>query len=113
MTQEKKITVYSLERHQQLRGAGKFFLSKDIHENIFYFTSWRPLRDIRIEFGSLDGDFSATLKIFDRTLVEGKTSQEMKTVDIPFGFFGGRKALSLHYSGFRLDFLDLQRFTFT
>ncbi len=78
-----KITFYSLNRHQQLRGPGKFLLSKDIHEYIFYFTSWRQLKDIRIDFGSLDGDHSATLKIFDHTLFDGETSQEMKTVEIP------------------------------
>ena len=78
-----KITFYSLERHQQMRGPGKFLLSKDVHTYIFNFTSWRELKDIKIDFGSLDGTFVATLKLFDRTLFEGETSMEMKTLSIP------------------------------
>jgi len=77
-----KITFYSLERHQQMRGPGKFLLSKDVHTYIFNFTSWRELQDITIDFGSLDGTFFATIKLFDRTLFEGETSKEMKTLDI-------------------------------
>ena len=78
-----KITFYSLERHQQMRGPGKFLLSKDVHTYIFNFTSWRELKDITIDFGSLDGTFLATLKLFDRTLFEGETSKEMKELRIP------------------------------
>ncbi len=78
-----KITFYSLERHQQMRGPGKFLLSKDVHTYIFNFTSWRELKDIKIDFGSLDGTFFASLKLFDRTLFEGETSKEMKTLRIP------------------------------
>lgn len=78
-----KITFYSLERHQQMRGPGKFLLSKDVHTYIFNFTSWRELKDITIDFGSLDGTFLATLKLFDSTLFEGETSKEMKTLRIP------------------------------
>jgi hypothetical protein len=78
-----KITFYSLERHQQMRGPGKFLLSKDVHTYIFNFTSWRELKDIKIDFGSLDGTFVATLKLFDCTLFEGETSMEMKTLSIP------------------------------
>ncbi|MCJ7580140.1 MAG: hypothetical protein MUP98_06360 [Candidatus Aminicenantes bacterium] len=78
-----KITFYSLERHQQMREPGRFLLSKDVHTYIFTFTSWRELEDITIDFGSLDGTFKATLKLFDSTLFEGETSKEMKTLRIP------------------------------
>ncbi len=78
-----KITFYSLERYQQMRGPGKFLLFKDVHTYIFNFTSWRELKDITIDFGSLDGTFLATLKLFDSTLFEGETSKEMKTLRIP------------------------------
>ncbi|MGD2294530.1 MAG: hypothetical protein PVF22_01675 [Candidatus Aminicenantes bacterium] len=78
-----KITFYSLERHQQKREQGKFLLSKDIHSYVFYFTSWRPLTNIQTEFGSLEGNFLVTLKLFDRVLFEGETSGEMKSLEIP------------------------------
>ncbi|MFC2160241.1 hypothetical protein ACFLRX_01160 [Acidobacteriota bacterium] len=78
-----KITFYSLESHQQMRGPGKFLLSKDVHTYVFNFTSWRELKDITIDFGSLDGTFQATLKLFDSTLFEGKTSKEMNSLKIP------------------------------
>ena len=78
-----KITFYSLEPHQQMREPGKFLLSKDVHTYIFNFTSWRELKDIKIDFGSLDGTFLVSLKLFDRTLFEGETSMEMKTLHIP------------------------------
>ena len=78
-----KITFYSLERHQQMREPGTFLLSKDVHTYIFNFTAWRKLKDIKIDFGSLEGIYVATIKLFDRTLFEGETSMEIKTLRIP------------------------------
>lgn len=78
-----KITYYSLERHQQLRSQGRFLLSKDAHSYMFTFTSWRQLKDIRLEFGSLEGRYHLSLKLFDHELFDGETDQEMKTLEIP------------------------------
>ncbi len=78
-----KITFYSLEHQQTLGEQGKFLLYKDVHTYIFNFTSWRELKDITIDIGSLDGTFLATLKLFDSTLFDGETSKEMKTLRIP------------------------------
>jgi len=43
------------ERLNELRQQGKFLLSKDIHSYMFTFTSWRELKNIHLEFGSLEG----------------------------------------------------------
>ena len=98
-----KITFYSLERHQQMRGPGRFLLSKDVHDYNFYFTSWRKLTNLRIDFGSPDGDFFTMLKLFDRILFEGETSREIKTVDIPFPPSFRYKKTNLYILRFRLS----------
>jgi hypothetical protein len=78
-----KITYFSLERHQQMRQQGKFLLSKDVHSYLFTFTSWRELTDIRLEFGSLEGSYRLSIRLFDQMLFEGQTDSEIKTLDVP------------------------------
>jgi len=78
-----KITYFDLERHQQLRQQGKFLLSKDVHSYLFSFTSWRELKDIRLEFGSLEGRYRISIRLFDETLFEGETDKETKILNVP------------------------------
>lgn len=76
-----KITFYALERHQQMREQGKFLLSKDNHTYLFTFTSWRELRDIGLEFGSLEGRYKISVRLFDQILFEGETNRQIKTLN--------------------------------
>jgi len=76
----KKIILYSINRNAQMREPGKFYLLRDNRSYKFHFTSWREIQKMKIEFGSLEGDYQVELRIFDKLLFKGKTSKEIKTL---------------------------------
>jgi len=75
-----KIILYSHSRAAQMREPGKFYLSEADRFYSFYFTSWRKIQKIKIELGSLEGDYQVELRIFDELLFRGKTTKEIKTL---------------------------------
>jgi len=62
---------------------GKFHLPEDNRPYVFYFTSWRKIKKFQINFGSLEGNYYVEIKFFDLELFQGKTIQEIKTLDFP------------------------------
>ncbi len=77
-----RISYYNLGRDVQMKQdqPGRFTITKDNHTADLYFTSWRKIKNLKIEFGSLEGKYQVRLKFFDRTLYEGIVAREMKTV---------------------------------
>jgi hypothetical protein len=75
-----KITFYSLGRVAQMKEPGKFYLPEAKRHYIFYFTSWREAKEFQIEFGSLEGEYSVEIKLFDLELYKGKTAKELRTL---------------------------------
>jgi hypothetical protein len=76
----KTIGFYSLDRFSKMRNPGEFHLSKSSYEYIFRFTSWRRIEKLRLKFGAVDGEHYVKIKLFDTTLFEGNTSDEIRTI---------------------------------
>jgi hypothetical protein len=80
-----RISFYDLGPHVQMKEEepGRFTITKDNHALDLYFSSWRKLENLEIEFGTLEGEYRVTLEFFDEELFSGIISQEMKTVVCP------------------------------
>jgi hypothetical protein len=59
---------------------GKFQLPRDNRAYVFHFTSWQKLKELLIDFGSADGVFDVEVRLFDRVLFDGKTSNNIQTL---------------------------------
>lgn len=75
-----KIRFYSLGRVAQLVEPGVFHLPRDNRPYIFHFTSWRKIKEFRIDFGSEEGIFEVKLSFFDQILYNGETTHTIKTL---------------------------------
>ena len=78
-----KITSYSLGRVARMGEPGKFQLPRDNRAYIFHFTSWQKLKEIRMEFGSTEGEFEVEVHFFDDILFKGETSYDFATLQLP------------------------------
>ena len=80
-SQGERIGFYNLSRvARPTDPAGRFQLLQDNRAYDFYFTSFRRLSRIPIDFGSEKGVYSLKLSLFDTPLFQGKTMREFKTV---------------------------------
>ncbi|MFW6139873.1 MAG: hypothetical protein ACOC5S_00780 [Acidobacteriota bacterium] len=77
-----KLTFYSLNRAVSIKKAGEFRLTRDKRSYQFFFTSWRKINKLRIEFESPQGEYKVDARYFDRLLIEDWISDEKKSVDI-------------------------------
>ena len=75
-----KLTFYGLSRVALMREPAKFSLLEDNRDYDFYFSSWRKYQELKVEFGSLEGDYNLGLRFFDEPLMEEKTAKEIRTV---------------------------------
>jgi len=74
-----KLTFYGLSRVALMRQPARFSLLEDNRDYNFYFTSWRKFREVKVEFGSLEGDYTLGLRFFDQPMAEEKTGKEIRT----------------------------------
>jgi len=87
-----KLTFYSLGRVIRMPSPGQFQLPRDKRSYVFYFTSWRPLDEFLLNFGSLDGEFDVDIMYFDLSLFKGQISKEMKSIQVfPSAFYRFKK----------------------
>jgi len=77
-----KLTFYSLGRVARMSEPGVFHLPRDGRSYTFYFTSWRPLRELRMEHGSGHGEFAAEVRFFDLELFKGRVSHDAATLRV-------------------------------
>jgi hypothetical protein len=77
-----RISYYDLGRHVQMKQdkPGRFTITKDDHALDLHFTSWRKIENLKIEFGSSEGEYQVKLRFFDQELFSGIVNQEMKTL---------------------------------
>lgn len=76
----KKIGFYGLSRVALMREPGKFDLLQDNRFYNFDFTSRRKIQELKIEFGSLAGNYELNLALFDHPAFTEKTAREIKTI---------------------------------
>ena len=82
-----KLTFYSLSRLVEMQKPGEFRISQDNRTYQFYFTSWREIKKLDIEFRSLRGEHSVECRYFDRVFFKGRTTEQEKSMaltDLPF-----------------------------
>lgn len=77
-----KVAFYSLGRVARMTEPGAFLLPQDNRDYVFFFTSWRKIDGFRITFGSTAGEYDVRVGYFDAVLFEGRTSQEIKSLEI-------------------------------
>jgi hypothetical protein len=75
-----KLTFYGLSRVALMREPAKFSLLEDNRDYDFTFASWRKIQKLKVEFGSLAGDYLLRLRFFDQPVMEEKTGKEVRTV---------------------------------
>jgi len=75
-----RISYYDLGQHVQMKEdePGRFTITKDDHELDLHFTSWRKIENLKIEFGSSEGEYQVNLRFFDQELFSGIVNQEIK-----------------------------------
>jgi len=87
-----KLTFYSLGKVIRIPSPGQFQLPRDNRSYVFYFSSWRPLDELMLNFGSLDGEFDVDIKYFDMSLFKGQISKEKKSIQVsPSAFYRYKK----------------------
>lgn len=74
-----KLTFYGLSRVALMREPAKFSLLEDNRDYDFTFVSWRKIQKLKVEFGSLAGDYLLRLRFFDQPVMEEKTGKEVRT----------------------------------
>lgn len=74
-----KLTFYGLSRVALMRQPGRFALLEDNRDYSFTFTSWRKYSEIKIEFGSLEGEYALKMRFFDQPMTDEKTRREIRT----------------------------------
>jgi hypothetical protein len=78
-----KITFYAYSRSARMTSLGVFDLIEDNRLYSFYFSSWRELPELRLDLGSERGAYEAEIKYFDKTIFQGETKDEIKTLFFP------------------------------
>jgi len=73
-----KITFYAYSRSARMAEPGRFELVESNRKYSFYFSSWRKIHELLLEFGSAKGIYDIKLTYFDTVLFEGKTSEGIK-----------------------------------
>ena len=76
-----RISFFDLGPHVQMKEdePGRFTITKDNHTLDLYFTSWRELEDLEVEFGPEEGEYHVKLEFFDDEVFSGIVSKEMKS----------------------------------
>jgi hypothetical protein len=74
-----KITFYAYSRSARMNSPGVFDLIEDNRLYSFYFSSWRKLPNLHLDFGSEKGVYAVEIKYFDQTIFQGRTKAEIKT----------------------------------
>jgi hypothetical protein len=77
-----KVIFYSLSRSSRLVEPGKFQLREDNRAYRFNFRTERPLEELKISFGSTQGDYACEMKIFDEPFFRGETAREIKNLNL-------------------------------
>jgi hypothetical protein len=78
-----KVAFYAYSRSARMTAPGVFDLIEENRPYSFYFTSWRELPDLQVDFGSEKGVYAVNIKYFDKTLFRGQTEEEIKTFRFP------------------------------
>jgi hypothetical protein len=63
-------------------GPGRFRLREAGRSYRFYLTTRRPAKEMRISLGSLQGKYDYSISLFDEVLVQGRTVQEIQSLDL-------------------------------
>jgi hypothetical protein len=78
-----KMVFYSLSRSSRQVEPGRFQLREDNRPYRFNFVTEKPVRELKIFFGSTRGDYPCQIKIFDEAVFRGETAREIRTLDLP------------------------------
>jgi len=78
-----KITYYAYSRSARMTEPGTFHLVEGNRAYSFYFTSWRDIPKIQLEFGSTVAAYDVEIKYFDAVIFNDKISKEIKTIHYP------------------------------
>jgi hypothetical protein len=79
----KSLGFYKLDQYAKMVNPGEFHLTKNFHDYRFQFTSWHPIKELKLEFGASEGVYNIEIKLFDRNVFKGKTSNEVKSISVP------------------------------
>ena len=66
-----------------MKEPGEFGILLDDLSLDMIFTSWRDIQNLKIEFGSLKGEYRVKLRFFEEELFDGIVTREFRTVFHP------------------------------
>jgi len=78
LSSREKLTFYSLSRVAKVKEGGRFALLEDNRDYYFYFATGKPIDKLKVEFGSIQGDYDLRLRFFDGPSFGESTRREMK-----------------------------------
>jgi len=73
-----KLTFYALSRVAKVKEGGGFALLEDNRDYLFFFATGKAIDKLKVQFGSMEGDYDLTLKFFDAPAFEESTRREIK-----------------------------------
>ena len=79
----KTIGFYVAREYLRMINPGEFHLTKNHHDYNFIFASRREIEELKIKFGTAEGNFRVELKLFDKILFKGETTQGIHTISSP------------------------------
>lgn len=79
-----KIIFYDFGQEARMVDPGRFHLPRDNRAYVFYFASWRPLQNLRLDFGSSTGTFEVQVDYFDRQLYRKKITGKVESLNVAF-----------------------------
>jgi hypothetical protein len=97
------MAFYSLSRVAHMGKPGTFALLEDDRDYHFYFATRKPIPQLRVQYGSLHGDYELKLGFFDVPGFDETTSGEIRTKDIDAPPVYRWKGLNLYRATVRLD----------
>jgi len=76
----KTLGFYVAREYLRMINPGEFHLTKNHHDYNFIFASRKEIEELKIKFGTTEGNFRVELKLFDQILFKGETANKMQTL---------------------------------
>jgi hypothetical protein len=77
-----KLTFYSLDRSVAMKKDGELRLYMDQKSYQFFFTSWRKITKLKVEYKSPEETFNVEGRYFDRLFMKDQISEQEKSAEI-------------------------------
>jgi hypothetical protein len=79
----KTLGFYVEREYLRMINPGEFHLTKNHYDYNFIFASRRKIEELKIKFGTAEGNFRVELILFDEILFKGETTKKIQAISSP------------------------------